>query len=181
MIDISLHCLGPTFIPYPKNFNQTRLGLKFQIKRKPYTKRILIIKENIKLSPITDRDTAMNQSATFALFFRVIGRLPIYSHRQTPALVIDTNTLPLLDLVISGCFPSATTFIGNSPADWSPLLHLPIYIPLTPDAYQKIRVQKRCQQRPKWFLRLCCIRRKPCTYLAPKLRLFLNRPKRDSI
>ena len=34
--------------------------------------------------------------------------------------------------------------------------------------------------RPKWFLRLWCIRRKPCTYLAPKLTLFLNRPNRAS-
>jgi len=139
--------LGSTFIPCPKSYNQTRLGLKFQIKRKLYTKRILITKENIKLSPVTDRDTAMSQSATSALFFKVIGRLPVDSHQQTPAVVISTNTSPLLDLVISGCFPSATTFIGNSLADWSPLLHLPIYISLTPDAYQKIRVQKRCQQK----------------------------------
>jgi len=137
--------LGSTFIPCPKSYNQTRLGLKFQNKRKSYTKQILITEENIKLSPVTDRDTAMNQSAISALFFRVIGRLPIDSHRQTSALVIVTNTSPLLDLVISGCFPSATTIIGNSPADWSPLLHLPIYIPLIPDAHQTIRVQKRCQ------------------------------------
>jgi len=82
----------------------------------------------------------MNQSATSALFFRVIGRLPIHSHRQTTALVIGTNTSPLLDLVISDYFPSAATFIGNFPTDGSPLLHLPIYIPLIPDAYQKIRV-----------------------------------------
>ena len=33
------------------------------------------------------------------------------------------------------------------------------------------------QVLPKWFLRLWCIRRKSCTYLAPKLTLFLNRPK----
>ena len=89
----------------------------------------------------------MNQSATSALFFRVIGRLPVHRHRQTPALVIDTNTSPLLDLVISDYFPSAATFIGNFPIDWSLLLHLPIYISLTPDAYQKIRVQKWCQQK----------------------------------
>jgi len=138
--------LGSTFIPSSKSYNQTRLGLKFQIKWKPYTKRILTTKENIKLSTVTDRDTAMNQSATSTLFFRVIGRLLDYSHRQTPALVIGTNTSPLLDLVTSGCSPSATTFIGNSPANWSPLLYLPIYIPLTPDAYQKTRVQKQCQQ-----------------------------------
>ena len=34
---------------------------------------------------------------------------------------------------------------------------------------------------PKWFLSLWCIRRKLCTYLAPKLTLSPNRPKRDSI
>jgi hypothetical protein len=33
----------------------------------------------------------------------------------------------------------------------------------------------------KWFLSLWCIRRKLCTYLAPKLALSPNRPKRDSI
>ena len=35
--------------------------------------------------------------------------------------------------------------------------------------------------RLKWFLSLCCIRRKPCTYLLPKLTLSLNEPKQDSI
>ena len=34
---------------------------------------------------------------------------------------------------------------------------------------------------PKWFLSLWCIRRKLCTYLAPKLTLSPYRPKRDSI
>jgi len=34
---------------------------------------------------------------------------------------------------------------------------------------------------PKWFLSLRCIRRKRCTYLAPKLTLSPYRPKRDSI
>jgi len=34
---------------------------------------------------------------------------------------------------------------------------------------------------PKWFLSLWCIRRKLCTYLAAKLTLSPNRPKRDSI
>jgi hypothetical protein len=33
---------------------------------------------------------------------------------------------------------------------------------------------------PKWFLSLWCISRKLCTYLAPKLTLSPNRPKRDS-
>jgi len=143
--------LGSTFIPYPKSYNQTRLGLKFQIKQKPYTKRIIITKENIKLPSVTDRDTAKNQSATSALFFRVIGRLPVYSHRQRPALVIGTNTSPLLDLVISGCFTSATIFISNFPADRSPLLHLLIHILLTPDAYHKTRIQKQCQHMPPNF------------------------------
>ena len=35
--------------------------------------------------------------------------------------------------------------------------------------------------RLKWFLSLWCIRRKPCTYLLPKLTLSLNEPKQDSI
>ena len=35
--------------------------------------------------------------------------------------------------------------------------------------------------RPKWFLRLRCIRRKLCTYLALKLAMSTNGPKQDSI
>ena len=102
MIDRLSHyiALGSTFIPCPKNYNQTRLGLKFQIKRKPYTKRILITKENIKLSPVTDRDTATIQSVTSAFIFRVIGRLPVasigkYQHWSSAS--------PLLDLAILSC------------------------------------------------------------------------------
>ena len=34
---------------------------------------------------------------------------------------------------------------------------------------------------PKWFLSLRCIRRKSCTYLAPKLTMSPNRLKRDFI
>jgi hypothetical protein len=59
----------------------------------------------------------MNQSATSALLFKVIGRLPVYSHRRTTASVIGTNTSPLLDLVISDHFPLAATFIGNFSVD----------------------------------------------------------------
>jgi len=33
--------------------------------------------------------------------------------------------------------------------------------------------------RPKWFLRLWCIRRKLCTYLALKLTMSTNGPKQD--
>jgi len=143
--------LGSTFIPCPKSYNQTRLGLKFQIKRKSYTKRILITKENIKLPPVTERDTATNQSATFMLSSRVIDRLPItaigkYWHWSSARIYHHFWTWSYS--VVS---PSATTFIGNLPADWSPLLHLPIYISLTPDAYQTIRVQKRCQHMPPNF------------------------------
>jgi len=35
--------------------------------------------------------------------------------------------------------------------------------------------------RLKWFPSLWCIRRKPCTYLLPKLTFSLNEPKQDSI
>jgi len=100
--------LGSTFIPCPKSYNQTQLGFEFLIKRNPYTKRILITKENIKLSSVTDRDTIMNQSATSTFSSRVIGRLTYYSHQQTPASVISTSMPSPLDLVIFGCFP-----IGN--------------------------------------------------------------------
>jgi hypothetical protein len=36
------------------------------------------------------------------------------------------------------------------------------------------------QVRPKWFLSLWYVLRKPCTYLAPTLTLYPNRPKWDS-
>ena len=54
--------------------NQTRLGLEFQIKRNPYTKRTLITKKNIKLSSTTDQCTAMSHSATPASSSTIIGR-----------------------------------------------------------------------------------------------------------
>ena len=46
---------------------------------------------------------------------------------------------------------------------------------LSPFTYDYHRVH------PKWFLSLWCNRCKLCTYLAPKLTLSPNRPKRDSI
>jgi len=143
--------LGSTFILCSKSYNQTRLGLKFQIKRNPYTKRILITKENIKLSPITDRDTTTNQSATSTLSSRVMGRLPVTAigkHWHWSSARICHHFRTWSYLVVS---PSATTFIGNFLADWSPLLHLPIHIPLTLDAYRKIRVQKWCKHMPPNF------------------------------
>ena len=67
--------LGSTFIPCPRSYYHIRLGHEFQTKRNPYTRRILIIKENIKLPPlVTDEDTTMDQSTTFMLFFGIIGR-----------------------------------------------------------------------------------------------------------
>ena len=100
--------LGSTFIPYPKSYNQTQLGLEFQIKRNPYTKRILITKENIKLSLVTDRDTITSQSAILRAFLHSHRQTTCYSHRQTPTLIIGTNMSSLLDLVVSGCL-----LIGN--------------------------------------------------------------------
>ena len=59
-----------------KGYNQTRLGLEFQIKQNSYTKQTLITMENIKLSSTTDWYTITSQSATPALFFITIGRPP---------------------------------------------------------------------------------------------------------
>ena len=107
--------LGSTFIPYPKSYNHTRLGFKFQIKRNPYTKRTLTTKENIKLSFVTDQYTATSQSATSALFSRVIGRLPVTAIGRLPVLVIGMNTSSLLNLVIFGCFPIGTNLHQQLP------------------------------------------------------------------
>jgi len=100
--------LGSTFIPCPKSYNQTQLGFEFQIKWNPYTKQILITKENIKLSPVTDWDTTTSQSAILRAFLQSHRQTTYHSHRQTPTLVIGTNMSSLLDLVIFGCLP-----IGN--------------------------------------------------------------------
>jgi len=90
---------GINLYPIPKNYNQTRLEFEFQIKQSPYTKRTLITKENIKLSSITDRYTATNQSvdrlspssATISTSHRhdlittsELSHIPSFSHRHRP-------------------------------------------------------------------------------------------------
>ena len=100
--------LRSTFIPCPKSYNQTRLGLEFQTKRNPYTKWILIIKENIKLPPCSwprHRHWSIGNPHVFLQSHR---QTSCWGHRQTVILVIGTNTSPPLELVTSSCF-----LIGN--------------------------------------------------------------------
>ena len=69
-----LHRYGVLYLyPTQKGYNQTRLGLKFQIERNPYTKQTLITMENIKLPLVTDQDTTADQSAISTFPFRIIG------------------------------------------------------------------------------------------------------------
>ena len=96
--------LGSTFIPCPKSYSQTRLGLEFQIKQNPYTKRTLIPKDNTKLSSTTNRYPILSQSATLALFLQSHWQTALHSHRQPSALAIGMNVSPLLDLIVFGCF-----------------------------------------------------------------------------
>jgi hypothetical protein len=121
--------------------------LEFQNKWNPYTKQTLITKENIKLFFATDRHTITSQSATPALFFRVIGRPPVtvigkHQHRSSTRTHHHSWTWSY-----PAVSPSAPTFIGNflcrlatitSPAD-------PHFI--NPRCVSKIRVQKRCQHK----------------------------------
>ena len=137
--------LGSTFIPCPKSNNQTRLVLKFQIKRKPHTKRILITKENIRLSPVTDQDTTTSQSAIFYAFLQSHRQTTCYNHRQTPALVIGTNMSELSHIQLSSHRQPSS--IGNSPCRSSNTIsscRSSLYRSWT-------RAQKRCQHMPPNF------------------------------
>ena len=82
--------LGSTFIPCPKSYNQTQLGLEFQIKRNPYTKRTLI---TILYDKSVRHPESIGNPCAFLL-----------SHRQPSALAIGMNVSPLLDLVVFVCF-----------------------------------------------------------------------------
>jgi len=97
--------LGSTFIPCSKSNNQTRLGLEFQIKRNPYTKRTLTTKENIKLPPRNRSGHCHGSIGNLHAFLQNDRQTTCCGHRQTPALVIGMNTSPLLDLIIFSCFP----------------------------------------------------------------------------
>ena len=100
--------LGSTFIPCPKSYNQTRLGLEFQTKRNPYTKQILITKENIKLPPCSRPGHRHRLIGNLHAFLQSHRHTSCSGHRQISILVIGTNTSPSLDLVTFSCFP-----IGN--------------------------------------------------------------------
>ena len=97
--------LGSTFIPCPKSYNQTRLGLEFQTKRNPYTERILIAKENIKLPPCSRPGHRHRSISNLHAFLRSHRQTSCCGHRQTLILVIGTKTSPPLDLVTFSCFP----------------------------------------------------------------------------
>ena len=100
--------LGSTFIPRPKSYNQTRLGLQFQIKRNPYTKRTLTIKENIK-TILCDRLVHHPESiGNPCAFLQSHRQTAFHSHPQPSELAIGMTVSPLLDLVIFGCFSIGT-------------------------------------------------------------------------
>ena len=110
MIDRLSHyiALGSTFIPCPKSYNQARLGLEFQTKRNPYTKQILITKENIKLSPCSRPGQHHRSIGNLHAFLQSHRQNSYCGHWQTLILVIGTNTSPPLDLVTFNCL-----FIGS--------------------------------------------------------------------
>ena len=119
LIDRCLITLPRGLYLYPalKNYNQTQLESEFQIKRNPYTKRTLTTIESIKLSSTTDWCTATSQSATSALIFRVVGRLPVIAiskHRHWSSARTHHHFWTWSYSVVS---PSAPTFIGNSRVD----------------------------------------------------------------
>ena len=108
MIDPHYIALGSIFILYPKSHNQTRLGLEFQTKRNPYTKRILITKENIKLPPYNRPGHRHRSIGNLHAFLQSHRQISCCGHQQTLILVIGTNMSPPLDLVSFNCF-----LIGN--------------------------------------------------------------------
>ena len=108
LIDISLHCPRVYIYTLSKGYNQTRLGLKFQIKRNPYTKRILITKESIKLPPCSRPGHRHRSIGSLHGFLQSHRQTSCCGHRQTLILVIGMNTSPPLDLATFSCFP-----IGN--------------------------------------------------------------------
>jgi len=138
--------------PVPKNYNQTRLELKFQIKQNPYTKRTLKIKENIK-TILCDRLVHHPESISIpCAFLQSHRQTAFHSHRQPLALAIGMTISPLLDLVIFGYFP-----IGTNPhrqlscrlVTISPLADL--HSINSRCTSKDIRVQKWCQQMPPNF------------------------------
>jgi len=108
LIDSHYIALGSIFIPCLKSYNQTRLGLKFQTKRNPYTNRILRTKENIKLPPCNRPGHRHISIGNLHAFLQSHRQVSYCGHRQTQILIIGTNTSPPLDLVSFNCF-----LIGN--------------------------------------------------------------------
>ena len=110
MIDRLSHyiALGSIFIPCLKSYNQTRLGFEFQTKRNPYTKRILITKENIKLPPCIRPRHRHKSIGSLHAFLQSHRQTSCCSARQILTLIIGTNTSPPLDLVTFN-----RLFIGN--------------------------------------------------------------------
>ena len=87
-----LHCYGVLYLyPVQKGYNQTQLGLEFQIEHNPYAKQTLTTMENINLSTTTDRHTITIWSTIPVPPFVSIGKLPLvaignYQH-QSPAQI----------------------------------------------------------------------------------------------
>jgi len=106
LIDPHYIALGSIFILCLKSYNQTRLGLKFQTKRNPYTKRILITKENIKPPPCNRPGHRHRSIGNLHAFLHSHRQTSRCGHRQT--LIIGTNMSPPLDLATFNCL-----FIGN--------------------------------------------------------------------
>ena len=86
------------------------VGLEFQTKRNPYTKRIIITKENIKLAPCNRPGHHHRSIGNLHAFLQGHRQTSCRGHRQTLTLIIGTNTSPPLDLVTFNCL-----LIGNHP------------------------------------------------------------------
>ena len=130
---------GLHLYPVQKSYNQTRLGLEFQIEQNPYTKQTLITKENINISTTTDRHIIVVNPMLSLAYHR---QITLCWHRQSPASVIRIDRPPPLDLATSYCFS-----IGNFFDNQSPLVHLPIYISLTPRYASKDTCPKTASTR----------------------------------
>ena len=95
---------GLYLYPIQKSYNQTRLGVEFQIERNPHAKQTLTTMENINLSTTTDQHIITIIVTNPTLSFAYHRQITFCWHRQSPASIINIDRPPPLDLATSCWF-----------------------------------------------------------------------------
>jgi len=107
-------------------------------------------------------------------------------HRNQQCLQMDRSEIPY-DTSHQGVPSGASKLISKHMVCSMQTINLPCIRISTiskltkPSFHLSLFTQEYQIVRPKWFLRLWCIRRKLCTYLALKLTMSTNGPKQDFI